>query len=215
MTTVKIHGVLAKKFGSTFKLNIGSCRENDVVLAIDSIKNNFRKTILDLSKKGFHYCLQKMGKDLFIVPCVSGSGATGKIIAAIILLIIAVVLTVLSAGAATPLLQFAYAALATIASAAGTMLLQQGMMENAMKGMNQQKYQSVGGNAMASQAAGKSYIFGGKVNLLSQGSNIPIGYGKFRCASNVIATSVKSYPTNSTFLEESSIDSKNIISLYD
>lgn len=215
MTTVKIYGILAKKFGNIFKLNIGSCRENDVISAIDSIKNNFRKTILNLSKNGFHYCLQKMGKDLFILPCIGGSGANGKIIVGIILIIIAIVLTVLSFGAATPFLMWTYAILATVVSAAGTASLQMGMAENAMKGMNQQRYESVGGNAMSSQAAGKSYVFGGEINALSQGSTISIGYGKFRCGSNVVAVSIKTYPTNYTFLEQTSVDFKNIISLYD
>ena len=52
MTTVKIYGLLSKEFGTTIKIHLGKI--NDVLIAIDAVKNGFRKKVNELSRSNFN-----------------------------------------------------------------------------------------------------------------------------------------------------------------
>ena len=90
MTTIIFEGYLGKIFGKKIKLHLGNL--NKIIDSIDSIKNGFRKKLIELSNKGCHYSIIKKESDLYFVPLVSGSGKW-------IVVIIAVVLVVVGVGA--------------------------------------------------------------------------------------------------------------------
>jgi predicted phage tail protein len=194
MTTVKIYGFLAKEFGSTIKVHLGKI--NDALNAIDAIKNGFRKKINELNKNKFNYSFyfDSKKKTLHMLPIIGGSGKAWKWIVTAILVVAAIVCFVLGQpglgmmflNAAFTMGQAAYMAMKKPPSPAETS-------------------ESIGGATYTSEASGKSYIFNNKQNTSSQGSIVDLGYGKFKTSSKIIAISVKTYPSNITFVEESDI----------
>src|SRR6056300_230225 len=86
MTTIRLHGILAQKYGEVFKMDINKPR--DVIRAIDANRDGFRKTVVDLQKQGFTYELivnkKRLNKEEFLnskspqeidfVPFIVGSG---------------------------------------------------------------------------------------------------------------------------------------------
>ena len=189
MTTVKIYGLLSKEFGETIKIHLGKI--NDVLIAIDAVKNGFRKKINELNKNKLSYCIQidKKNKTLYILPIIGGSGKAWKWVVTALLVVVAVVAFALG----MPML--------------GVSLLSSAfsMAEYAMTKIPSPPKppdQSVGGAAYASEAAGKSYVFSNNINSSEQGSAIPVGYGKIKTSSSVIFSSVLNYPTNSKPSEE-------------
>jgi predicted phage tail protein len=71
-----------------------------------------------------------------------------------------------------------------------------------------------GGSTSTIDAAAKSYVFDNLQNNASQGSPIPIGYGRMKIGSEVINVSSKSYSLDQLFDNE--VTPKNIpISIYD
>ena len=94
MTTIRLHGILSKKFSPIIKLHMG--KMSDVVHCIDAIKPGFREFLKKLSEAGQNYCIEKIeDRELHIMPLLSGSGRVGMIIAAVILIVVAVVITIL------------------------------------------------------------------------------------------------------------------------
>ena len=96
MTTITLHGILSKHFGSEFKMNIK--KANQVFDAIDCNRPGFIKKLNDLSRKGFNYTLmvnkrvlknnREINKEINkkeitsidIVPIICGHGGVGGII---------------------------------------------------------------------------------------------------------------------------------------
>jgi predicted phage tail protein len=86
MTTIRLHGILAQKYGKVFKMDLNKPR--DVIRAIDANRDGFRKTVVDLQKQGFAYELivnkKRLNKEEFLnsknpqqidfVPFIVGSG---------------------------------------------------------------------------------------------------------------------------------------------
>jgi len=86
MTTIRLHGILAQKYGREFKMHLDKPR--DVIRAIDANRSGFRKTVVDLQKEGFTYELlinkKRLNKESFInhkqadqidfIPFIVGSG---------------------------------------------------------------------------------------------------------------------------------------------
>jgi predicted phage tail protein len=86
MTTIRLHGILAQKYGKVFEMEIDKPR--DVIRAIDANREGFRKTVVDLQKQGFSYELivnkKRLNKEEFsnnkkpqeidFVPFIVGSG---------------------------------------------------------------------------------------------------------------------------------------------
>ena len=164
MTTIRLHGILAQKYGKVFKMHLDKPR--DVVRAIDANKDGFRKTVVDLQKQGFSYELlvnrkrlnkdsflnQKNPKEIDFVPFIVGSGTE---------LLVALVL---SMGAA--LIQYA--------------LMDPGTID--------------GGESTVGSDQGSLTFSGSQINLTAQGSPLPIGYGRLKVGSSVIQSSIKSVP---------------------
>lgn len=165
MTTIRLHGILAQKYGEVFKMDISKPR--DVIRAIDANRDGFRKTVIDLQKQGFSYEIlvnkKRLNKDSFFnskkpqeidfVPFIVGSGPEQILIALLISL-------------ASAAIQYA--------------LMDPGTIDGGET--------VVGGDS-------KSLMFSSsQINLAAQGSPLPIGYGRLKVGSSVIQSSLKSLP---------------------
>jgi predicted phage tail protein len=202
MTTVKFHGFLKKKYGDSIKLNLG--RIGDLMNAIDSIKKDFRKTLNELSQNGKHYSVlaSEGGKVLEIVPTLMGFGKWAIFAAAIVLMFIGIgwalmagyTLTMLAGGVGATFLSGLTGFLITtgisLAISALTMPKQNAPSRQG---------RATGGATQTSSARGKSYIFDTGQNKASQGSIIPIGYGKYKISSKIINIAIKNYDSSISF----------------
>ena len=194
MTNIRLHGILAKEFGNQFILKIRKAK--DALLAIDANHSNFLKRITDLSKEGFHYSIivdgvnikdhlelevKKIPMNIDIVPAICGSGGVAAAVLGTVAMY-ASTSAAISAGMAL--------LLSTVGAMALSIGVQMMLAPDAAKA----------GKAPSIEVGGvkESFIFSGKANLIEQGSPVPVGYGRLRIGSNVISTSVKSYPAKGT-----------------
>jgi predicted phage tail protein len=164
MTTIRLHGILAQKYGEVFKMDINKPR--DVIRAIDANRDGFRKTVVDLQKQGFTYELivnkKRLNKEEFLnskspqeidfVPFIVGSGPETWIALAIALV--------------SAVVQYA--------------LIDPGTIDGGET--------TVGGDSKSLMFSSS------QINLAAQGSPLPIGYGRLRVGSSVIQSSMKSIP---------------------
>lgn len=192
MTQIRLHGILGKEFGEFFSFKLG--RAKDVIRAIDANKKNFIKRINDLAKEGFNYTLVVDGKkisdlseieikkehnNIEIVPMIVGSGPI----------------------AATAVTAIASAALAS-AFAAGTIsatAFMLGSIALAVVSMGLQMLLAPKPDAgppisSTTKAFSESFSFSNKVNVASQGTPVPVGYGRLKVGSQLVQFSIKSYP---------------------
>ncbi len=182
MTIVNIHGILAREFGNSFKLSLPNPK--DVLEAIDCNREGFLQRLVQLQKEGFCYDLiinkERItnGPDMDnisnpntidLVPAITGSGpAMAPILGAIF--------TGLQGKA-----------LAFVASIANAVLFASISYALTPKPENE---------ALEIEADGSksSLIFTNTVNLASQGSPVPIGYGRLKVGSQVVQATIKSFP---------------------
>jgi predicted phage tail protein len=195
MTEVRIHGYLSKFFDSNIKLHLG--RLNDVFRAISAIKTGFREKVIELQNKGYYYTTSIIGNVINIIPCVSGFGKALRIIFIVILVIVAIVAAIFGAW------DIAFYAITTAISLA--------MYKDPKFPSFNQTRVNTGGAVVPAGNKNKSYIFSNNKNLASQGSLIPVGYGKMKIASKIINISVKNYPTSQSFISESSFSNNDQI----
>ena len=194
MTNIRLHGILAKEFGNQFILKIRKAK--DALLAIDANHSNFLKRITDLSKEGFHYAIivdgknikdfleleiKKIPTDIHIIPAICGSGGVAAAVLGTVAMY-ASTSAAISAGMAL--------LLSTVGAMALSIGVQMMLAPNAAKA----------GKAPSIEVGGvkESFIFSSKANLVEQGTPVPVGYGRLRIGSNVISTTVKSYPIKNT-----------------
>ena len=184
MTIVNIHGILAREYGSSFILNLPNPK--DVLEAIDCNRLGFLQRLVELQREGFCYDLiidKKRitnGPDMEnisdpatidLVPAISGSGpAIGAVIA--------LFPTALATGTT---------ALAFAASLTNFVLFAAISYALTPKPENEALEITAGGSK-------GSLIFNNNANLASQGSPVPIGYGRLIIGSQVIQATIKSYP---------------------
>lgn len=185
MTNIRIHGQLGKIFGSRLRVHLG--RMNDIFLAIDAIREGFRKKVVELQEKGFSYSICPDGEGvLHILPMIVGTGKIGAYIAAAVLIVVGVILCVFQQYyLGTPLIT------AGISLTIQTALMKTPKLRDIKA--------STGGNSAAVTAAGRSYIFANDRNITSQGIQVPLGYGRFKVAPAVINASVKNYSLSERF----------------
>lgn len=187
MTTIKVHGILGKHFGSEFFMDIG--RTSQTLEAIDSNRPGFIKKINELSRKGFYYSIvvdgkkinnvqsfmkSKKPKKVDLVPVIAGSGfaAIGAAFVAIKAWAVANV----------ALAQFAL----FIISTAVQMLL----------APKPAAFPDVKATEASTRGLERSFSFSNKSNLASQGTPVPVGYGRLRVGSQVIQACIKTFPQN-------------------
>ena len=166
MTTIKIHGILAKEYGESFSMELS--RPRDVIRAIDANRDGFRKRMIDLQKSGLSYDIlvdrkrmdeqeflsTKNPNEIDIVPLIAGYGPLGMFIASVVVSI------------ASALIQYA--------------LMDPGTIE--------------GGESTVTGGTESLIFQGGAANVASQGDPLPIGYGRLMVGSNIIQSSIKSIP---------------------
>jgi predicted phage tail protein len=186
MTTINLHGLLAKEYEKKFVLKLAKAR--DVVRAIDCNKKGFLRRINELKKDGLHYEIivnrGKIGGEIDridLVPMIVGSAGVGA--------------SGMSGG-------MNWGGLVTnLAIGVGT-----AMLSKALKPKPEQR-PDVGGTVTSdrnplnddpvtfnSRAAVASMLFNNVANIASQGEPVPIGYGRLKIGSSVVQATVKSFP---------------------
>ena len=178
MTQVYIHGILAREYGSVFELSLPNPK--DVLEAIDCNRSGFLQRLVELQKEGFCYDIiidkkrvtqeehmtgVKNPKTIDLVPAITGAGIAAAIGA---------IGTFLTGGTF-----LANLALSVIFAAITYALTPKPELE-ALE--------------IESDASKASLIFSNTVNVASQGSPVPIGYGRLKVGSQVIQATIKSFP---------------------
>ena len=178
MTLVKIHGILAREYGSSFKFSLPNPK--NVLEAIDCNKRGFIKRLVQLQKQGFCYDIiinkkrvtqeehisgVKNPETIDLVPAIAGSGPT--------------VFLPLVGGNIV---------LANIASALFFAVISYALTPKP----------EVEALEIEADASKSSLIFSNTVNVASQGSPVPIGYGRLKVGSQVIQATIKSFPQHQT-----------------
>lgn len=198
MRQIKLHGELGKRFGTDWTLDIRN--PGEAIRAIQANKPGFVPHMLESEKSGVGYRVivgdtdiqaeaipQPFGREvLHIVPVVAGakSGGLGMII-------LGAALIVVTAGFATPFVAGAAAgtfgamSIASIGLNIGIGLILSGVAQMLVKTPKPADIGS-GPNPL------ESYYFNGPNNTGSQGSPVPIGYGRMLVGSIPISSSISS-----------------------
>jgi predicted phage tail protein len=190
MTDIILHGILAKEFGERFTMKINKAK--NVVKAIDINRKNFYKRIIELSKEGLNYTLivdgkkitetQELGinkepKEIHLLPMIVGSGPV-----AVGTAIVSVVAGSAAAAAISTTTAFIIGSIALAAVSIGlSMLLSP-------------KPDAGPPISSSTKAMSESFSFSNKVNVASQGSPVPVGYGRLLVGGQVIQFAAKSFP---------------------
>lgn len=177
-TKIQLYGKISKDFGSTF--NFANIKKPiDCVQAIDSQKRGFINYIKQESKRGIHYELIVNGEsqDAFsinssqekietieIVPCVLGG----------------TVAFFVKLGLSAASAKIASAIAVTVAVGllvAGIVYLMTPIPDYAPR-------------EVTSSVKGDSFLFSSTDNITQQGTSVPVGYGRLRVGSKVIASNI-------------------------
>jgi len=177
MTTIRLHGILAKEYTDVFSMKIGN--PNSVFAAIDCNRKGFLKRVVELQKQGFIYDVivnktritdghqmdtMKNPETVDLVPVIVGSGPIGA---------------------------FLFGAKSILGMMAGSLALS--AISYALSPKPDTQDQRISATADASKS---SFVFGGVVNTANQGTPVPIGYGRLKVGSKVIQATIKSFPQN-------------------
>ena len=199
MTSISLHGALAKEFGTSFNFKIKTVKE--AFDAIDANKPTFKSKLTKLSYQGMHYAVIVNGKKLkdvkniekkikiktiSIVPAIMGFGPAAAAIAGA--LATAALGSALAAGAIS-MTTFIVASLVV------------GIVSMALQMLLAPKPPEPPAVEATTRALQDSFTFANKVNLADQGVRVPVGYGRLLSASNVIEFMTKNYPQNKEPLE--------------
>lgn len=183
MTSIHLHGILAKEFGKEMVLNIRKPKE--IFNAIDCNKPNFIKRVFDLAKEGIHYSIIVDGQNIKEMTELSVSKQCNRI---------DIVPAIVGAGPAIAIIGLVALIAGTVAEMAlvatlGSMLLGIGLqMMLAPKPKPEQRPEATVSGLQ------DSFVFSSKANLAQQGIPVPVGYGRLRVGSAIIQSTIKSYP---------------------
>lgn len=203
MTTINLHGILKFEFGEKFEMKLRKPKE--FIDAISCNKARFRKRLCELSNEGLNFAiivnskniknltaeeLERPPKQIDVVPAIIGQGVVVAAVGAV----------ALGVGIAGSLGAIAMSAtIASIFVGAGVGLISAGvqsMIARKSGGPSVQTPDQVVGTA---SSIDQSFAFNTQTNLATQGSVVPVGYGRLRVGSLIIQTTVKSYPMNIRF----------------
>ena len=173
MKTIILHGILAKKFGKTFKLSVNSTKEAMRALCVQLA--GFEAFMMNAHKQGLRFAvfhdkhnvgeneldMSHTAKIIRVVPVVEGSKKEG-----VLETIIGAVLVV--AGVVVTGMGFAPAGAALIGAGIGLMV--GGISQMLMPKVDTQDNNQDGNKANKG--------FGGAVTTIAQGNPVPILYGE-------------------------------------
>jgi predicted phage tail protein len=175
MTQVYIHGILAREYGDNFKLSLPNPK--DVLEAIDCNRIGFIQRLVELQKQGFCYDIiidkkrvtqeeHMTGvKNPKTIDLVPAITGAGPFAGVFLFL-----------GSGTLLANIAVSLIFAAISYALTPKPEVEALE------------------IEADASKSSLIFSNTVNVASQGSPVPIGYGRLKVGSQVIQATIKSFP---------------------
>lgn len=175
MTQVYIHGILAREYGNNFKLSLPNPK--DVLEAIDCNRSGFIKRLVELQKEGFCYDIIINKKRVTQEEHMTGvkNPETIDLVPAI-------------TGAGFVGAFFAFLGSGTLlANLAAAVIF--AAISYALT--PKPEFEALEIEADASKS---SLIFSNTVNVASQGSPVPIGYGRLKVGSQVIQATIKSFP---------------------
>lgn len=197
MTNIILHGILAKEFQPSFRMKI--YKAANVIKAIDANRTSFNKRVLDLAREGLNYTMivdgkkiteleelniQKEPKEIHLVPLIVGAGPA---LGAAILTAISPALAAvgIGAGGAFTSAMLASQILGSVIMTTVSMGLQMLLAPKPDAGPP---------ISASTKALSESFVFSNKANVASQGTPVPVGYGRLKVGSQLIQMSIKSYP---------------------
>ena len=175
LKTIKLYGILAKRFGKEFHLAVDNTRE--AMRALSSQVAGFEKFMLHAHEQGLEFAVfqdnQNIGeseidmstnaKVIKVVPKVIGSGGAVQAIIGAVLIVVGVLVTIGTLGGGAPL------GAALIGAGIGMMVGGVAMM--LMPKVDNTQDENQDGNK-----ANKG--FGGAVTTVAQGNPVPVLYGQ-------------------------------------
>ena len=206
MTNIILHGLIAKEFGNSFTMDLRFASE--VVDALDSIRDGFKIRINELASEGLHYCIIIDGKDTLtmaqedflkkpekvdIVPQIIGSGPAA--IGTAILGAFQISATTVAGSVGLSIAAFAIGSVTMLAVSIGLQMLLAPGRPNTTPGAKVD-----GPISATSRSLQESFTFSNKTNVASQGSPVPVGYGRLKVGSQIIQATTKSFHQNTDAL---------------
>ena len=178
LKTIKLYGILAKKFGKEFKLDVENTREAMRALSVQV--PGFEHFMLHAHEQGLEFAvfqdkqniseseidMATKAKVIKIVPRVMGAGGDGGIIQTIlgaVLIVVGVLITIGTLGGGAPL------GAALISAGIGMMI--GGIAQMLMPKIDNNQDQNQDGNK-------SNFGFGGAVTTIAQGNPVPVLYGQ-------------------------------------
>lgn len=178
LKTIKLYGILAKKFGKEFKLDVENTREAMRALSVQV--PGFEHFMLHAHEQGLEFAvfqdkqniseseidMATKAKVIKIVPRVMGAGGDGGIIQTIlgaVLIVVGVLITIDTLGGGAPL------GAALIGAGIGMMI--GGIAQMLMPKIDNNQDQNQDGNK-------SNFGFGGAVTTIAQGNPVPVLYGQ-------------------------------------
>jgi predicted phage tail protein len=178
LKTIKLYGILAKKFGKEFKLDVENTREAMRALSVQV--PGFEHFMLHAHEQGLEFAvfqdkqniseseidMATKAKVIKIVPRVMGAGGDGGIIQTIlgaVLIVVGVLITIGTLGGGAPL------GAALIGAGIGMMI--GGIAQMLMPKIDNNQDQNQDGNK-------SNFGFGGAVTTIAQGNPVPVLYGQ-------------------------------------
>jgi predicted phage tail protein len=198
MTTINLHGILKFEFGESFEMKLRKPKE--LVDALSCNKIRFRNRLSELSNEGLNFSiiineknmknltheeLERPPKKIDIVPTIVGQGAVVAAVGAVALSI-----GVFGGLGATATAIWVGIGIGLISAGV------QAMIAKKAGGPSVDKPESVVGTASGMD---QSFAFNTRTNLASQGSAVPVGYGRLRVGSLIVQSTINSYPMNIRF----------------
>jgi len=174
LKTIKLYGILAKKFGKEFRLDVENTREAMRALCVQV--PGFEHFMLHAHEQGLEFAVfqdkQNIGeseldmstsaKVIKVVPKVKGAGGAVQTILGAVLVVVGIVVTGMSFGSA--------GAVGAALIGAGV-----GMMVGGIAQMLMPKIESQDQNQDGNKA---NKGFGGAVTTVAQGNPVPVLYGQ-------------------------------------
>lgn len=174
LKTIKLYGVLAKKFGKEFKLNIENTREAMRALSVQV--PGFEHFMLHAHEMGLEFVvfqdkhnigeseidMNTCAKVIKVVPRVMGAGGAAQAILGAVLVVVGVLVTIGTLGGGAPL------GAALIGAGVG-------MMVGGIAMMLMPKVENQDENQDGNKA---NKGFGGAVTTVAQGNPVPLLYGQ-------------------------------------